>query len=233
MHHIISAACGLWLCFAASALAQSQPVVVVELYTSQGCSSCPAADDFFATLVEDPSLMPLALHVDYWDYIGWKDKFAQPKFTERQKAYARAAGTRTIYTPQVIVGGLDRVEGNDPAAVGALIAKHHAVARTVSVTLERKGGQLIIRAVANPPLDDVARVQLVTYNPVETVDIKRGENAGRSVTYRNIVTSWQIVGEWPGQAPLEMTADATGDGPYVVIVQTEGPAAILAAARLD
>ena len=84
MRHYVSAACGLWL--AAMAQVQAEPVVVVELYTSQGCSSCPPADEFLAMLASDPRILPLALHVDYWDYIGWEDKFALAQFTDRQKA---------------------------------------------------------------------------------------------------------------------------------------------------
>ncbi len=84
MRHFVSAACGLWL--AAVAQVQAEPVVVVELYTSQGCSSCPPADEFVSMLAANPQILPLALHVDYWDYIGWADKFAHPKFTDRQRA---------------------------------------------------------------------------------------------------------------------------------------------------
>jgi len=91
MRHLVSAACGMWAAIAAPAFAES--VVVVELYTSQGCSSCPPADALFQTLAKDPRVIPLALHVDYWDYIGWADTLASPKFTERQKSYARAIGS--------------------------------------------------------------------------------------------------------------------------------------------
>ena len=101
--------------------AEGAAPVVLELYTSQGCSSCPAADALLEELADQPGLLPLALHVDYWDYIGWADTFAHPGFTERQKAYARAAGERMIYTPQMIVGGVARVEGNDATAVAEAI----------------------------------------------------------------------------------------------------------------
>lgn len=230
MRQIVSAACGLW---AACAAVQAEPVVVLELYTSQGCSSCPPADAFLETLVGDPRLMPLSLHVDYWDYIGWEDSFASPKFTERQEAYARAAGSRMIYTPQMIIGGRDQVEGNDPAAVTAILAKHLAAKAPVTLVVERQGDMLIIRAEADPPLTDAVRVQVVRFLPEATVDIQRGENAGKMVTYHNIVTSWEHVGDWQGTSPLEMTASVPGSEPAVVIVQQEGPATILAAARAD
>lgn len=239
MRQIVSAACGLWLGIAGAAFAQdtqdtgaSQPAVVVELYTSQGCSACPPADEFMASLVQDPNVIPLALHVDYWDYIGWKDAFADPRFTDRQKAYAHAVGSRMIYTPQMIVNGLDRVEGHEPEQVARLIQAHLAAAAPVALRLERSGDRL--RILADPaPLDRPVWVQLVRYRPSETVTIERGENAGRTVTYHNIVTSWQMLGEWPGAAPLAMEADAPGPDPVAVILQKGGPAEIVAAARLD
>ena len=233
MRHIVSAACGFWLGCAGSLFAQSTDGVVVELYTSQGCSSCPPADAFMTELAQAHQVIALALHVDYWDYIGWADSFATPQYTERQKSYARAAGSRMIYTPQMIVGGLDRVEGNAPDAVVRMIGKHLAAASPVRLTLERQGDKVIIRAVANPPLKDPARVQIVRYLPEAMVDIERGENAGHRISYTNVVTSWKSLGEWPGSEPLEMQADAPGDQPVVVIVQRQGPAEILAAARLD
>ena len=112
MRQIVSAACGLWFCLGAAALAQAEDGVVVEFYTSQGCSSCPPADDFFAELAHQPGVIALALHVDYWDYIGWQDSFASPRFTDRQRAYARAGGSTTIYTPQMIVNGSAQVIGS-------------------------------------------------------------------------------------------------------------------------
>ena len=124
MRHLVSAACGIWL--ACTAPVTAEPVVVVELYTSQGCSSCPPADEFVAMLASDPRILPLALHVDYWDYIGWEDKFAQAKFTDRQHAYAKAIGSRTIYTPQLIIGGQDRIEGFRPAETAARLREHLA-----------------------------------------------------------------------------------------------------------
>ena len=230
---IITATCGLWLCLQGAAFAQSQPVVVIELYTSQGCSSCPPADDFLAMLAMDPSILPLALHVDYWDYIGWADKFADAKFTDRQKDYAHQAGSRSIYTPQMIVGGLDRVEGYKREETGELIRKHLDAAQDIGLTVDRKGNTLTIHADANASLGGNTKVQLVRYTPSETVNIERGENAGRTITYYNIVRSWQTIGDWSGAAPLDLQANVKGDEPLVVIVQQDGPSYIVAAARLD
>jgi hypothetical protein len=235
MRHVVKATLAIGLCLAGAALAESTAdrPVVVELYTSQGCASCPAADEYFSTLASHPDVIALALHVDYWDYIGWKDDFAQPRFTERQKTYARAIGSRMIYTPQIIVGGSDRVEGNQPAEVAALVERHRAQAPDVNLSLSRQGNQLLVKAEALRPLEDPLRVQLVRYRPEETVAIERGENAGRTMTYHNIVTSWEPVGDWTGEAPLSINLDVPGDDPAVVILQEAGPSDIVAAARVD
>ena len=231
MRHFVSAACGVWL--AASAQLHAEPVVVVELYTSQGCSSCPPADEFVAMLASNPQILPLALHVDYWDYIGWADMFAQEKFSDRQRAYARAIGSRTIYTPQLIIGGADRIEGFAPEETADRLRAHMEAAPAVRLTVTREGDRLVIRAEADPPLTEPVRVQLVRYRPAETVTIERGENAGKTITYTNIVTSWERLEDWSGLEPLEVQAPFDGDDPGAVIVQQDGPAAILAAARID
>ncbi len=231
MRQFVSAACGLWM--ACAAAVHAEPVVVVELYTSQGCSSCPPADEFVAMLAADPRILPLALHVDYWDYIGWADKFAQAKFTDRQRAYARAIGSRTIYTPQLIIGGQDRIEGYAPDETATQLRRHLEAGSPVTLVVERRGNVLVIRAEADPPLTEPVRVQLVRYKPKETVAIERGENAGRTITYHNIVTSWEGLADWPGQEPLELSAPYEGGQRGVVILQAGGPAAILAAARVD
>lgn len=234
MRHLVGAACGFILGLSGltgMAAAQTQPVVV-ELFTSQGCSSCPPADAFFAALAANPGVIALSLHVDYWDYIGWKDTFADPLFTKRQKAYARAAGSRMIYTPQIIVDGVDRLQGNDPEMVLASIQRHMLGNSPVSLSVTRQGDRILIRAEADPPLTRKARVQVVRYRPEATIEIERGENAGRTVTYHNIVTSWQEIADWAGQAPFEHGADVPGTEPVVVIVQSEGPGEVLASAVL-
>ena len=231
MRHLVSGAFWLWIGVSGAAMAQTSPVVV-ELYTSQGCSSCPPADEFMHSLAQSPDVIALSLHVDYWDYIGWRDTFANPQFTQRQKAYAKAVGSRMIYTPQMIVGGTSRVEGNNPIEVANAVRALQDQPSPVTLWVERVGDDIVIRAKADPPLTKPARVQLVRYLPESTVTIGRGENEGRVVSYTNIVTDWQVVGDWPGLGPFELTAPAPGSDPVVVIVQSEGPAEILAAARL-
>jgi hypothetical protein len=229
MRYFVSAACGLLLASAAQVTAEP----VVELYTSQGCSSCPPADELLAMLTSDPRILPLALHVDYWDYIGWKDQFARPEFAERQRDYAREIGSRTIYTPQLIIAGADRIEGYEPQETADRLRAHLDAGTTVVLTATRDGEMLVIRVEADPPLDEPVFLQLVRYKPEETVDIRRGENAGRTITYHNIVTSWEGLGSWSGQEPLELTAPFPGDQPGAVIVQAGGPTEILAAVRVD
>jgi hypothetical protein len=227
------AALGLMVGLGASNAAAQVNPVLVELYTSQGCAACPPSDEAFAALVGQPGVIALALHVDYWDYLGWQDVFAQPGFTQRQKRYARAAGAKMIYTPQAIVAGTDRLQGIRPDEIGARIAAHAAQTPRVRLRAWRDGGVLHVEAVAEPPLDRAAEVQLVRYREAETVRIERGENAGREVTYVNIVTEWAPVAEWPGAAPLALSMPLTGDAPAVVVVQEAGLGPVLAAAEAD
>ena len=224
--------CGFNLLLAAPALGQGASGTVVELYTSQGCSSCPPADAYLTKLAQEPGVIALALHVDYWDYIGWKDVFGNPKFTDRQRAYARAAGSTTIYTPQMIVGGMDIAVGSDPDAVAGMIRRHQSAADMVVLQLMRQGGQVSIRASALVALDVPLIVQLVRYRPRAKVAILHGENAGRTIEYTNIVTAWSRIGEWGGVGDLDMVVPVPGDDAVVVILQAKGPGMIFAASVL-
>jgi hypothetical protein len=202
---------------------------VVELYTSQGCSSCPPADALLRELAKRDNVIALALHVDYWDYIGWADTFADPAHAERQRAYARAAGEMTIYTPQMVVNGRDKLVGANAAALEQLLAPAGGADGPLLV-LSRSGGSLTVRAEAAGALPDGTVVQLVRFRPEASVTIERGENAGRTLDYANIVTSWQPIGEWDGLAPLEIRVRADGEEPAAVLIQAPGPGPILAAA---
>ena len=231
MQRLFGTVCGLSLGFSGAAWADSAPAVVVELYTSQGCSACPPADELLAELADDPHVLALALHVDYWDYIGWTDHFGQAAFTARQKAYARAAGSRMLYTPQFIIDGSERVEGNQPARVQALIAQQLGTAEP-NLTLTREGEKVHVQAAA-ASLSQPVQVQVVRFRPEMTVEIERGENAGKSIAYRNIVTDWQIIGDWDGRTPLDLQATAGGQDRTVVILQAPGPGPVVAAERLN
>ena len=230
MRHL-RVALGLIGLLATQAAAQEN-AVVVELYTSQGCSSCPPADDILRALAPRDDVIALALHVDYWDYLGWVDLFGKAEHTARQQAYARVAEAKMIYTPQMIISGGERVVGSDAVAVAAAIRAQEGVVPTVRLSVLRQDGRIVIRAEAVPPSDRTFRVQLVRYRPQENVQIERGENAGHSITYHNIVTSWQALGDWRATQPLELRADMGGAEPGVVLIQAEGPAEILAAVAL-
>lgn len=215
-----------------SASAQGR-LVVVELFTSQGCSSCPPADAILAELTERDDVLPLALHVDYWDYIGWKDSYGSPAFTRRQRDYARVAGDRTIYTPQMIVGGLEHVIGTKPMRLAELIQRHGRRANSVALDVHRSGQRLEIAARALRPEPGRYSVLVVAYRPSETVAIRRGENAGKTITYHNIVLDLSEVGRWNGQGSYNTTATVPATDEVAVLIQGEGHGPILAAARAE
>ena len=232
MHRLLACLAALVLATATSApVAAGDHPVVVELFTSQGCSSCPPADAYLGQLAARDDVIALALHVDYWDYLGWKDAFADPAYTRRQRLYARAANSRTVYTPQMIIEGQDHVVGYKPQQVAKLIQRHAAGPHPMDLSVTRRGDRL--RIVCDGAMAGDMTVQLVTYDPMRSVDIRRGENAGKRLTYYNVVTSWTVVAEWDGRAPLSIEVPAPDSENVVVLVQKAGAGPILAAARVD
>lgn len=214
-----------------AAEAEGSPIVV-ELYTSQGCSSCPPADALLEELSRNPQILALALHVDYWDYLGWQDSLASPAFTQRQKDYAHAAGERTIYTPQAIVNGAERVVGSDAQALMAAVMHEMSRPALAKVTLSRSGGGIVIDAGALGPFEGPVDVLLVRFLPLAKVSILHGENAGKSISYVNTVTSLSRLASWSGEAPLSIRAEIGGDDATAVLLQGAGMGRIVAAARL-
>ncbi|ARE38485.1 hypothetical protein RGUI_0344 [Rhodovulum sp. P5] len=231
MRKFISVLTVAWLAAAGLARADGGPVVV-ELFTSQGCSSCPPADELIAELAERTDVIPLALHVDYWDYIGWKDVFADPANTVRQKAYARVAGKKTVYTPQMVVGGTDHVVGYRPMDLAAAIEANHKLESPVSIHMDRDGNDVKVTVTSDRVFDEDVILQIVSYIPEKSVEIKRGENAGKTLLYTNIVNQWQAVTRWNGAEPLVVDVETDGDEPVVAIVQERGPGRILAALQM-
>ncbi len=222
------------------AIAQHSPFmqqnpVVVELFTSQGCAACPPADRLLDAMADREDVIALALHVDYWDYIGWADSFGQAQFSNRQKAYARAKGRSSVYTPQMIIGGIDEVKGSSRPQVMGTLGTHLSLAVTpdpVRITLSgERGKDVVIEARAPEGLPYAADVLFLRYKDAEKVEILAGENAGRSVTYRNIVTSLQVLGTWNGLRPFRQTLPAEGPEAVVVIIQEQGMGPIVGAAR--
>lgn len=212
--------------------AQQRPVVV-ELFTSQGCSSCPTADAYLRELSERDDVIALALHVDYWDYIGWKDIFAQPEWTERQRYYAKAAGQKMVYTPQMVINGEDLVVGSRVKDIEALIARHKADAPEITLSVTRDGDTLSVSAVPGEGVVGPFVVQMVRYMPEAQVDIERGENAGKSLHYVNIVEELEQIHDWDGRGPMAIDVPFTGEDPAVVLIQRAGHEAILAGARIE
>lgn len=209
--------------------------VVVELFTSQGCSACPPADELLGELATRADVLPLALHVDYWDYIGWADTFALPAFTQRQKRYAHAAGRSMIYTPQIIVNGTWDIAGFKPMKVADAIERAAAEPDLVEIELAPEAGRLAIRIETAAPVPGGGQVILARYVPHQRVEIERGENAGQVLDYVNIVSEWRDLGHWDGAGPAEIVTELAGDTPGAVLVQairddTIGP--VLAAERL-
>lgn len=211
-------------------LAEGSPVVV-ELFTSQGCSSCPPADAMMHDLAARDDVIALAFHVDYWDYIGWADTWGSPENTARQHAYARAANSRTVYTPQFVIGGVDHVIGARGMELADAINAQASAAEVVTLEAAMDGSTLTVRAEATAA--QAMTLQVIRYAPSETVDILRGENAGETITYANTVMAWDVLTEWDGAAPLELQATLDGALPSVVIVQTLGAGPILAAVDLQ
>ncbi len=212
---------------------------VVELFTSQGCSSCPPADKLLGEFAKNERVVALSLPVDYWDYLGWRDTLALHAHSTRQKAYADVRGDRQVYTPQMIINGMAQALGSDHRAIMSAIAKAEANrVPTIQVTLKRNGDKIDIAVGAGTGMK--APVFLLTVKSETAVAIGRGENRGSTVTYYNAVRSWRRLGEWNGaellaSVPLSEVTGAGADG-VVVIVQAgsvEQPGPIRGAAHLS
>jgi hypothetical protein len=213
------------------AAASDDRPVLVQLYTSQGCSSCPPADAFLHDLAARDDVIALALHVDYWDYI-FDDIFGKAAHTKRQYGYAAAGGRDMVYTPQMVIDGQDHVVGNRPKDVNALIARHLAAPQPVALSLSRADGQLSISATADAGFDVPLLVQVARYIPQQTVSIDRGENAGNTYSYVNIVTDLTELGRWDPAQPLAMKVRAPEGTPLAVILQRPGYGKVEAVALL-
>lgn len=216
----------------------AEPRAVIELFTSQGCSSCPAADELLGELVRDPSIVALSLPVDYWDYLGWKDTLASPGYTARQRLYARTRGDRDVYTPQIVVNGSVHVLGSDRAQIDRAIVQTRRSTMMIPVQLTPAGADSLTISV--PDAKDGERsgeVWICGVAKAVPVKIGRGENHGRMVTYYNVGRRWLKVGVWNGKsATWTVSLDdikAEGVDAAAVILQTgtsTGPGPMLGAA---
>jgi hypothetical protein len=216
---------GLAVALTAAGHAQEAPTVV-ELFTSQGCSSCPPADGFLTDLAHQRhDVLPLAFHVTYWDYLGWKDPYSLEAATARQRAYARNLGEDGVYTPQMVVDGTAGFVGSDRSEGLKTIAA--AVHKTIPVSVGRDGQTLLIKVGAGTGR---AQVLLVGFDFSHKTPIGRGENSGRTLLESNIVRSLTPIGAWSGD-PVELRqAPPAGEG-FAVLLQAED-GRIIGAARL-
>jgi hypothetical protein len=234
--HLATSVTLVFAVIASAPSARAEPVRgVVELFTSQGCSSCPPADRYVAELSKDPSLVVLSWPVDYWDYIGWKDTFASPAFTARQKAYASARRDDQVYTPQAVIDGVTHAVGNDRDRVqDALDAQTKTL--LCEMTLADRDGKIGVEIAPKGNASGAATLWLLRVLRTANVAIGRGENKGRSVTYTNVVREAIPVGEWSGgSAHFDAARPKLAEGEALVVLLQAGtaakPGAIFAAAK--
>lgn len=220
-----AAAFALVTAFAAAA-GDGRPKGVVELFTSQGCSSCPPADAALGELVAQGDVVALSYHVDYWNYLGWKDTFSSPQSTERQYDYAHTLGRKSVYTPQAIINGRAHMNGADIRGINAKIDAFDTAGRGLTVPVEavREGDKIKIHIGGG---EGKANILLVYFDRKNPVDIKRGENRGKTITYWHSVKDMQTIGMWDGK-PMDLVLpkslmDAQGHEGCAILLQTMQP----------
>jgi hypothetical protein len=237
---VVFLALPLWTATAAEESAPpSRLPVVVELFTSQGCSSCPPADAYFESLAERDDVIALGFHVDYWDYIGWKDIYASPDYTQRQRDYAASLGGRYVYTPQVVIQGAADAVGSEKRSIEWKI-RHARKMPQVEVGLAYdEQAQTVTLSVPDSPIRETHAVLLAVYDDEAETEITRGENAGHTITYAHPVRKLKRLGTWDGKAlslPIAL-ADLRVDkgAPYAcaVLLQSLETGHILGAASLE
>ncbi|MEQ1577570.1 MAG: DUF1223 domain-containing protein [Hyphomicrobium sp.] len=226
------------------AASAARPIsAIIELFTSQGCSSCPPADALLKTYAQTGGVLALSLPVDYWDYIGWKDTLASPKNTERQRAYVKTFGRGPLYTPQAVINGVTDVIGSDQAAVDRAIMKSSKLLedRRVAVSFRRQSSSVIVETGAPAAGSEVkeATIWLVVMRKSAEVAIKRGENSGKTISYSNVVRDMTPIGVWngkPGVVQLTLAAvmdPETEDSAVILQEGATGTGAIVGAAWLN
>jgi hypothetical protein len=231
----LSAAIAALALLSTTAFAGEQKIVV-ELFTSQGCSSCPPADRLLGELAGDDSLVALSLPVDYWDYLGWHDTLAKPVYSKRQRGYSEQRGSAEVFTPQIIVNGVTQVVGSDRSAIKNACTKA-AKEKPVSVTLRKNAGKVEIEVSGGSGTP--AAVWLLSVAQEKPVVIGRGENRGKTVTYHNVVRDFRKLADWNG-APIRQSItlnEITGDADMVAVLVQPGsiekPGPIRGAAALS
>jgi hypothetical protein len=230
------------LSFLPSLAAADQPVpatvgdypVVLELFTSEGCSSCPPADALLGKLAEQHDLLPLAFHVDYWNYLGWKDPYSAAFATARQAAYGRMLDVM-VYTPQMVVDGARDAIGSDEAAVSQAIEAERRQPRLKLTVLRDDRGELKVAIPRGEKQSPPSSVYEAIFDSSQVTQIGRGENSGRTLTEFNIVRLWRKIGEWTGNATeLSLGPQSNASGSYAIVLQegANGPVRGATAFRL-
>jgi hypothetical protein len=230
---------GLAIAALISGPAIGAPKSVVELFTSQGCSSCPAADKLIGEFAKRDDLLVLSFNVDYWDYLGWKDTLASPDNSDRQRAYAAARGDNDVYTPQVVVNGRDYTIGSDKAKIESALMR--AAPLPIGIDLSEKDDAITVHIAKDSSAARRATLWLVFYKKEVSVPIERGENIGKTITYTNVVRKLHPIAMWKGE---EMSVDLPKSEMAkaktkrcAVLLQTENeaglPGPVLGAAMLD
>ncbi|MCW5772477.1 MAG: DUF1223 domain-containing protein [Rhodospirillaceae bacterium] len=219
------------------AAAQTAPVVV-ELYTSQGCSSCPDADTYLGELVKQPGVLALGFHVDYWNYLGWRDPYSNKKFTYRQKEYAMTFRQTGVYTPQMVVQGLRGEVGSDRRAVSRAIAAARARKPLAAVALEKSGASGLRAVVTAEDGAKGAEIWLAVFDRKRSTSVPRGENEGKTLTNYNIVRVWRKVGDIAGEKTevtltLPAADSASARSGAAIVVQQPHCGPIVGAAQIS
>ncbi len=216
---------------------EQRAISVIELFTSQGCSSCPTADALLRSYAERPDIVALSLPVDYWDYLGWKDTLASPKFTSRQRGYADARGDGRVYTPQMVVNGLVHAIGSSRVEVDRAIAETTETLKgdRIEIAARSDGKTITIEAGAIPPTSRMTNgtIWLAVVQPSVEVEIERGENRGKKVTYANVVRDLTAVGMWsnkPTSIELQESAVLQQGQRCAVLLQQGTVGAVVGAA---
>jgi hypothetical protein len=232
----LAAAAALLCATPAIVAAATRTPVVVELFTSEGCSSCPPADAYLGELTKSADIIALSFHVDYWDYIGWKDPFASPQLTDRQRKYTTALGNRFLYTPEIVVDGREDATGSDRDSVGKLIRDQQATGRKVAVTIQERGEHKYTIRIPDSSFQAGATVWMAFFDKTHKTAVAHGENGGRTLEEYNIVREFKALGRYDGKAaeiPLDMAL--TSENGCAILVQSDyrpgdGQGAIVGAA---
>jgi hypothetical protein len=217
-----------------------QPIVV-ELFSSQGCSSCPRANRILTELSQDPNVLPLTFSVGYWDYLGWSDTFARPEFSSRQRAYLRRLGVRSPYTPQMVVQGMRQESGSHPQRVFTLLNEVRAALpsaagrpRSIDVEADAEGDgvEVDIASARGGAPEAPADIWAVEFEPgAQWVQIQSGENAGHRMVHFNVVRRLQHIGVWTGRGQ-QVSVDECGPGCAILVQEAQGGAVLAAAALI-